>query len=133
MKRPTSLDWYQTHQANESAGDRIADLVVKNMGSWRFIIIQTIVVALWITLNTIHGWGLMWDSYPFILLNLLFSTQAAYASPLILMAANRASERDKAQAKHQYQTSEKELKLNTELTQQLHELTTEIHKVVVKV
>lgn len=75
-------------------GDKIADAVVAGMGSWKFIIIQTVVVILWIFVNilvvVIH-----YDPYPFILLNLVFSTQAAYASPLILMAANRASQKDR--------------------------------------
>ena len=76
-------------------GDKVADSVVSAMGSWRFIIIQTCIVTLWIAANL---WFLAhpYDPYPFILLNLLFSTQAAYASPLILMAANRSAQRDKA-------------------------------------
>jgi uncharacterized membrane protein len=76
-----------------NTGERIADVVVAGMGSWRFIIIQTMIVALWIAGNL---WLLShpFDAFPFILLNLLFSTQAAYASPLILMAANRQSARD---------------------------------------
>lgn len=75
-------------------GERIADLVVGGMGSWRFIIIQSIIVALWIAANL---WFLSrpFDAYPFILLNLLFSTQAAYASPLILMSQNRQAEKDR--------------------------------------
>lgn len=75
-------------------GDKIADAVVAGMGSWRFIIIQTVIVLFWIVANL---WLLShpYDEYPFILLNLLFSTQAAYASPLILMAANRQASRDR--------------------------------------
>lgn len=75
-------------------GDKIADVVVSGMGSWRFIIIQTMVVTVWIVANV---WILShpFDPYPLILLNLVFSTQAAYASPLILMSQNRASERDR--------------------------------------
>lgn len=124
---PTIQTWYDKHKAGSTLGDRVADKVVKNMGSWRFIIIQTVFVLGWIILNFtafIHHW----DPYPFILLNLLFSTQAAYASPLILMAANRQADRDKMQALHQYQHQEKELKLNTALTEEIHTLTTEIHE-----
>lgn len=74
--------------------DTLADKVVQNMGSWRFLILQSVAVSLWISLNII---GLIhhWDVYPFILLNLLFSTQAAYSSPLILMAANRGAAKDR--------------------------------------
>lgn len=74
------------------------------MGSWKFIIIQTIIVILWMTLNVI-GWFYHWDEYPFILLNLLFSTQAAYAAPIIMMAQNRQSQRDRANAEADYQTN----------------------------
>lgn len=74
------------------------------MGSWGFIIIQTLIVIIWMTLNTI-GWIYHWDVYPFILLNLLFSTQAAYAAPIIMMAQNRQSERDRANAEADYRTN----------------------------
>ncbi len=81
--------------APATLGERVADVVTGEMGSWRFIGIQTAIVTLWIICNVI-GWRLHWDVYPFILLNLVFSTQAAYASPLILMAGNRAAARDRA-------------------------------------
>ncbi len=74
------------------------------MGSWRFIIVQTILVVVWMGLNVI-GFVNHWDVYPFILLNLLFSTQAAYAAPIIMMAQNRQSERDRVQAQADYQTN----------------------------
>lgn len=74
------------------------------MGSWSFIIIQTILVILWMTLNLI-GFIYHWDVYPFILLNLLFSTQAAYAAPIIMMSQNRQNERDRVQAQADYQTN----------------------------
>jgi uncharacterized membrane protein len=81
-----------------SRGDRIADLVTATVGSWRFIIIQSCLLAIWIILN-ITAWILHWDPYPFILLNLALSFQAAYATPFILMSQNRQSiiDRDKAQ------------------------------------
>src|SRR5258705_8527579 len=74
------------------------------MGSWTFIISQTIFVILWMILNII-GFMYHWDVYPFILLNLLFSTQAAYAAPIIMMAQNRQNERDRVQAQADYQTN----------------------------
>jgi uncharacterized membrane protein len=81
-----------------SRGDRIADLVTEIVGSWRFIIIQSCLLMLWIFLNAI-AWVKHWDPYPFILLNLALSFQAAYATPFILMSQNRQSEidRDRAQ------------------------------------
>jgi uncharacterized membrane protein len=85
-------NWHQKHHETLEFGNRLADAVANSMGSWRFIIVQTILVILWMGLNTIaliqH-----WDVYPFILLNLVFSTQAAYAAPIIMMSQNRQNER----------------------------------------
>ena len=74
------------------------------MGSWRFIIIQTLIVLLWMGLNLL-AYLRHWDPYPFILLNLLFSTQAAYAAPIIMMSQNRQNERDRVQALADYETN----------------------------
>ena len=74
------------------------------MGSWRFIIYQSLIVVIWMTINVI-GFFYHWDVYPFILLNLLFSTQAAYAAPIIMMAQNRQNERDRQHAEADYQTN----------------------------
>jgi uncharacterized membrane protein len=71
-----------------------SDAVVGAMGSWKFVVAQTFVVALWIAVNVL-AWAEHFDPYPFILLNLAFSTQAAYAAPLILMAANRQARKDR--------------------------------------
>jgi uncharacterized membrane protein len=83
---------------HSSRGDRIADVVTDIVGSWRFIIIQSCLLTLWIILN-ITAWIVHWDPYPFILLNLALSFQAAYATPFILMSQNRQStiDRDNAQ------------------------------------
>ena len=126
MKSIPYKNWYQKHMEGTGFGDKIADRVVQGMGSWAFIIVQTAIIILWVLGN---GYFLIvqFDKYPFILLNLVFSTQAAYASPLILMAANRQADRDKAQAEHQYEHQERELVLNTELTKEIHTLTQEIH------
>ncbi len=85
-------------------GDRIADSVANGMGSWKFIIWQTVIVALWMSLNII-AFLQHWDPYPFILLNLIFSTQAAYAAPIIMMSQNRQNLRDREQALHDYETN----------------------------
>lgn len=84
-----------------SAGDRLADTVAVTMGSWRFIIIQSVLLAIWIFLNIIavirH-----WDPYPFILLNLMLSFQSAYAAPILMMSQNRQASIDRQEAKHDY-------------------------------
>ena len=97
-------NWHQKHNENLTLGSQLADSVARNMGSWRFIIIQTIVVVIWMALNVV-AFVSHWDVYPFILLNLLFSTQAAYAAPIIMMAQNRQNERDREQALADYQTN----------------------------
>jgi uncharacterized membrane protein len=81
-----------------SKGERIADVVAATVGSWRFIILQSCLLAIWICLN-VTAWIQHWDPYPFILLNLALSFQAAYATPFILMSQNRQSviDREKAQ------------------------------------
>jgi uncharacterized membrane protein len=97
-------NWHEKHIETLGFGSRLADSVAKGMGSWKFIILQTILVILWMGLNVV-GFFYHWDVYPFILLNLLFSTQAAYAAPIIMMSQNRQSERDRLQAQADYQTN----------------------------
>ncbi len=80
-------------------GARIADAVTGFMGSWRFLILQTVLVAVWLGGN-IYLLSKPFDPYPFILLNLAFSTQAAYAAPLILLAGNRSAQRDRMTLEH---------------------------------
>ncbi len=79
-------------------GARIADRVTGFMGSWNFIAIQTVIVVIWIGGNLLLLFH--FDIFPFILLNLAFSTQAAYAAPLILLAANRQALRDRLTLEH---------------------------------
>lgn len=98
------FNWHATDQMQRTFGDRLADAVAEGMGSWGFIIAQTIFVVIWMTLNVV-GFMYQWDPYPFILLNLVFSTQAAYAAPIIMMSQNRAADRDRAQAQADYETN----------------------------
>ena len=80
----------------QNVGDRVADAVATGMGSWTYIIIQTVIVALWIALNSMGWFVWKWDPMPFILLNLIFSTQASYAAPIIMKSQNRQAEKDRA-------------------------------------
>ena len=80
-------------------GARIADGVTGFLGSWRFLILQTVLVLFWLAGNA-YLLSKPFDPYPFILLNLAFSTQAAYAAPLILLAGNRAAQRDRLTLEH---------------------------------
>lgn len=113
--------WHDTHKESLKFGQRLADAVANGMGSWRFIIIQTIIVAVWMGLNII-AYVSHWDPYPYILLNLLFSTQAAYAAPIIMMAQNRQSERDRAQATSDYKTNVAAKKEIEELMEKLNQI-----------
>ena len=76
---------------------RFAEAIARFLGTGRFLAVQTVLVVVWIALN-VFAVRLQWDPYPFILLNLAFSTQAAYAAPLILLAQNRQTDRDRVQA-----------------------------------
>jgi len=123
----------------------IAERFARFFGTPRFIIGQTILVAIWIAINALVV-ALRWDPYPFILLNLAFSTQAAYAAPLILLAQTRQADRDKAtadevsriadeQRRHVEQQSgglRELVQANTLLTQQVAALTLEIHAAVLR-
>src|SRR5215217_7293891 len=84
-------------------GNRIADRVASTMGSWRFIIVMSTVLAAWIALNII-AWVEHWDPYPFILLNLALSFQAAYAAPVIMMSQNRQEAKYRLRAQKDYET-----------------------------
>jgi len=96
--------WHERHHDQLSFGERLSDTITKVMGSWHFIIWQTVIVMLWMTLNII-GLVRHWDVYPFVLLNLIFSTQSAYAAPIIMMSQNRQNQRDREQALHDYQVN----------------------------
>jgi uncharacterized membrane protein len=96
--------WHDKHVETLTFGERISDAVANGMGSWKFIIWQSIFVVCWMTLNVV-AFVSHWDVYPFILLNLIFSTQAAYAAPIIMMAQNRQSNRDRIQAEDDYKTN----------------------------
>jgi uncharacterized membrane protein len=122
LSRPEPIHARGHIHRQRNAGEVVADAVVSGMGSWRFIIIQTCVVALWIACNLL-AWALAWDKYPFILLNLVFSTQAAYASPLILMAANRSAAKDRLRDDHEADEVDQLFKINEQQIEILNQQT----------
>jgi uncharacterized membrane protein len=89
------------------------------MGGGKFLIIQTLVVIAWIALNAVAGSKGLWDEYPFILLNLLFSIEAAYAAPLILLAQHRQDARDRALAERDREVNSRILSDSEFLTREL--------------
>jgi uncharacterized membrane protein len=88
-----------------TTGERMADRLSASFGSWSFILAQSVIVLVWIALN-LAAWMGRWDPYPFILLNLVFSTQAAYAAPLLLLSQNRQAERDRVQSEHDFRVNQ---------------------------
>ena len=94
-----------THDTPQlTLGQRVADRVAATMGSWTFIIIQSAILVAWIIMNVV-AYMRHWDPYPFILLNLALSFQAAYAAPFIMMAQNRQQEIDRQAAMNDYQVN----------------------------
>ena len=96
----------QIYREQLTYGQRTSDWVANTMGSWKFIIIQSVILACWIILN-ITAWIYHWDPYPFILMNLVLSTQAAYAAPIIMMSQNRQAIRDRLDARNDYLINQK--------------------------
>lgn len=99
--RANRLDRGKPEVVPPSRGQKIADMVAAVVGSWRFVIIQSSLLALWIIANVI-GFIQHWDPYPFILLNLALSFQAAYTAPIIMMSQNRQAVIDRSSAKEDY-------------------------------
>jgi uncharacterized membrane protein len=119
----------RTHEPDAKApptltmGQKIADRVAATMGSWSFIIIQTTILFFWIVLN-VTAYVQKWDPYPFILLNLALSFQAAYAAPFIMMSQNRQQDIDRREAESDHQINikaELEIELLHQKIDQLRE------------
>jgi uncharacterized membrane protein len=116
----------QKHFDDRDFGQRIADRLAAGMGSWTFLIVQTALMVIWITLNAVAVIFGRWDVYPFILLNLMLSLQATYAGPIVLLAGNRQSAKDRLTLEHAAVEAEKggeavdriltEIRKNTDLT-----------------
>lgn len=97
-------NWHQEHVEKLTRGQKIADKVAQVMGSWKFIIFLSVFILFWVLIN-LSAYFYQWDPYPFILLNLFFSVQAAYAAPIIMMSQNRQADRDRIRANEDYQTN----------------------------
>ena len=122
------------HHEQATFGEWLADGIASFIGSWRFLIIQTWLVATWVTINSLQATGRIHiDPYPYILLNLAFSTQAAYTGPVLLLAGNRQSQKDRLTLEHAAQEADKTdrqnvqilkaIERNTDLTERNTEMT----------
>ena len=101
QRPPVPSDTDATTGEHLTVGQWLADRVTNRIGSWPFIIVQSVILLIWIVVNTI-AWRQHWDPYPFILLNLVLSFQAAYAAPIIMMSQNRQSVKDREKAEADY-------------------------------
>ena len=121
----------QAHYDDRDFGERIADRLSSGMGSWTFLIVQTLLMLIWVAVNVIWLLNKGWDPYPFILLNLALSLQATYAGPIVLLAGNRQSAKDRLTLEHAATGAEKggaavskildEIRKNTKLTLEILE------------
>jgi uncharacterized membrane protein len=119
----------KAHYDEAPLGARVADRLAAGMGSWPFIIIQSVLLLIWVAINFYGLFVKRWDPYPFILLNLLLSLQATYAGPIVLLAGNRQSQKDRITLEHAADEADKgeehitriliEIKKNTDLTLQI--------------
>jgi uncharacterized membrane protein len=107
---------------------RFAESIARFLGTGRYLAAQTLLVIFWVGMNAV-AWEFRWDKYPFILLNLAFSTQAAYAAPLILLAQNRQADRDKEVVERDRETNARSLAETEFLARELADLRLELeHK-----
>jgi uncharacterized membrane protein len=100
-KHPVNLLFHD----EATTGERVADKVSSGIGSWWFLIAQSVLIVIWVALNAwilTHGW----DLYPFILLNLMFTIQAAYTGPVLLLSGNRQAQKDRLRLEHTAEVSE---------------------------
>lgn len=119
----------RAHYDEAPLGARVADRLAAGMGSWPFIIGQSALLLIWVAINFYGLFVKRWDPYPFILLNLLLSLQATYAGPIVLLAGNRQSQKDRITLEHAADEADKgeehitriliEIKKNTDLTLQI--------------
>src|ERR1700694_1660942 len=100
-EHPPVIDINKAADEQMTMGQKVADKVAATVGSWRFIIIQSCILAIWLVLNSL-AWAFKWDPYPFILLNLALSLQAAYSAPFVMMSQNRQAEKDRLTAQNDY-------------------------------
>ncbi|MEZ4865212.1 MAG: DUF1003 domain-containing protein [Caldilineaceae bacterium] len=105
-EHPPVRDVNEVYEAQLTVGARAADWIANTMGSWTFIVVQSILLTFWIVLNVL-AWVRHWDPYPFILMNLVLSMQAAYAAPIIMMSQNRQAAKDRLEAHNDFQINQK--------------------------
>ncbi len=100
-------------------GERVADKAASGIGSWWFLGIQSVFIAIWITLNGFEFFTHKWDIYPFILLNLAFTIQAAFTGPVLLLSGNRQAQKDRLRLEHTAEVAEAAEKATLEILEEI--------------
>jgi uncharacterized membrane protein len=124
-KHPVNLLFHD----EATLGEKVADKVASGIGSWWFLGIQSVLIVIWLGLNI---WGLIhrWDPYPFILLNLMFTIQAAYTGPVLLLSGNRQAQKDRLRLEHTAEVSETAEKATLEILEEIERNTEATLKVL---
>lgn len=131
-EHPPIIDLNEIVEAKTTTGQKAADKIATIMGSWKFLIIQTIILTFWVIIN-ITAYTNHWDPYPFILLNLFLSLQAAYTAPIIMMSQNRQSERDRLEAHNDFDINlkaEEEIRVLMDHLNAQNEALEEMHRIL---
>ncbi|MBN2160475.1 MAG: DUF1003 domain-containing protein [Spirochaetes bacterium] len=131
-RHPPVRNTNELFEEKKTLSVRMADSFSAIVGSWKFILIQTGILALWVILN-VTAWIYHWDPYPFILMNLVLSLQAAYATPIIMMSQNRLADRDRIEAHNDYLLnvkSEEEVRAILEHLDAQNRALAEIHEIL---
>ncbi len=121
-------------EAQTTRGQRVADRITRLLGSWGFIATQTIILIVWVILN-ITAWVSHWDPYPFILMNLALSMQAAFTAPIIMMSQNRQSQKDRVVAHYNFlidERAEEEIRVMLEHLHAQNVALGQVHHLLVK-
>ncbi|MDP3682627.1 MAG: DUF1003 domain-containing protein [Ignavibacteria bacterium] len=103
---PPVVNVNELFEKKKTVGQKASDKIAETVGSWKFIIIQSIFLLCWAVLN-VTAYVYHWDPYPFILMNLFLSLQAAYTAPILMMSQNRMAEKDRIEAHNDYQVNQK--------------------------
>jgi uncharacterized membrane protein len=100
-------------------GEKVADKASSGIGSWWFLGIQSFLIVIWVFINSVEFFTHKWDLYPFILLNLMFSIQAAFTGPVLLLSGNRQAQKDRLRLEHTAEVSESAEKATLEILQEI--------------
>ena len=113
-----------------TTGERVADQAAAGIGSWWFLIIQSILIVIWVTINSVEFFTHKWDLYPFILLNLMFTIQAAFTGPVLLLSGNRQAQKDRLRLEHTAEVAEVAEKATLEILEEIERNTAATLKVL---